>query len=931
MLSRFFKRKPKLTDADPARRLAAVQNLDAAGHQPALATLARDDGDASVRVAAMERLTPPYLGTLLEAAEARQDRSAALDIAGRLAALGDDHAFANHPLIAVARCAQAPSAAALATIGDAELAALAITQVGDAEARAKLADAVWNEDRLTALEAQTRNRDKTTHRLAKERLAALKRLQQARTELLARAESLADAARRLLPTDTQLAARRDALSQEWQSVWGDLDANAASLARFDQAPAAETALRQRFSLPEDAAAEPPPAATAPAHGQSFEQLLAELEALEKALLSELDALQDAGSFAQRLAAIEGQWRQAADAAAPGAATGASYRALRERLRDILDALQRTQERRGPALAILALDTTWTAPKEQEDFAVLWQSQGAVRRAAREAAAIVEAVAWPADATAPAWLDELAAKEAALRGVDERCHETFLALQQDIAESIAKMEAHVEAGEVTAASRLRDEANQRIRRLPKSAQAGPSARLASRSGPLKELHAWQAFAERGRREALCDEMEALADNPLPPGAQAERIKALRKRVQAVGRIRSGTDRMLMERFDAAAERAFAPCRKHFEALAETRRFNLAQRETICSELEAFLDQNDWQNADYKGVAEILRAAREEWRTYHPVDRSPGKQVEARFKAVTDQLHKRLKTDWERNLAAKEAIVETARAAVAADRPVPELVELMKRLQREWKEVGPTPRQKDQKLWKAFRDICDHVFGARDTDRVERRSKASSAVAEANALVDDVLSAASEDATEVPDRAMLRDFEARAQALEGLPREVERRLQRALSDFEREVALAASRRRVQEEAAHIERMDALDAALAALEREGGATAAWQAEAGDLKAAFAPRLAGAGTHAADAEALKRLAVEAEIAAELDSPAEDHALRLAVRMERLQGGLGNHDRERADSGELLERWCASAAEQRGAEAARERFFAALRRIVQR
>lgn len=919
MLSKWFKGKPKLTDADPARRLAAVQALDATAQQ-ALAATARDDGDAAVRSAALDRLDATHLGALLQEAETRQDRSTAFDLASRLAALGDDHAFADHPLIAVARCAEAPSPAALAAIEDAELQALAITRVRDAESRATLADTVWNAVPLDALETLTRNRDKALHRLAKERLGALRKLREARSALTQRAESLADAASRLIPTEPQFAARRDALQREWDGVWVELDANAAALAPFGESVEAATALRQRFQLP----AAPPPEAAPPR--QTFEQLLADLTALEGELLGALGDLDDGAAIAERLAAIEGRWAAAAQASAPDPAAAKPYQALTEGLRDLLAALQRATARRGAATDILALDAAWQEPNKDEDFAALWRTQGTWRRAARDAAAIVEAVAWPAEPPAPAWLAELAAKAEALRAADERCQGLFTALKQEIEDSIGALEAHVEAGEVAEASRRQGQAGRVIRRLPKSAQDAASSQLASRSGRLKELNAWQAFAERGKREALCDEMEALAHNPLPPAEQAQRIKALRKRVQALGRIRSGKDRALMERFDAAAERAFAPCRQHFEALAETRRFNLAQRETICRELETFLDGNDWQQADYKGVAQILRAAREEWRTYHPVDNAPGKKLEARFKAVTDALHKHVKGDWERNVAAKEAIVETARAAVASDRPVDELVELMKRLQREWRDVGPTPRRKDQQLWKSFRDICDHVFNARDSDRAERRSKASSAVAQANALVEDVLAAASEDATEVPDRRMLRDFEARAHALEGLPREVEKRMQRALSDFAREVTLAVGRRRVQDELAHIERMAGLDAALAQIEREGGATDAWQQDAAALKAAFAPRLDG--TAAADAEALRKLAIEAEIAAELDSPAEDQPLRMALRMDRLRDGFGNRDR--ADGAELLERWCAIAADQRGAEAARERFFAALRRMAQ-
>ena len=918
---KWFNRKPKLTDPDPARRLRAVEGLDVA-EQEALAAVARNDADAAVRAAAVERLQPPALGVLLEEAESRADSAGAFDIAVRLAALDGGQALGEHPLLAVVACVQSPSAERVAAIADAQWAAFAILRVAEAEARAALADALWNEERLAALEASARNRDKTVHRLAKDRLAALKLLRRQRAELVERAESLIAAAQGLHPTEPQFAARVAAMGQEWEAVCQHLDENVGALARFGVAVDAD-ALRQRFRLPEV----PPAQTQEEALPESFDALLAELSKLEQAVLATQEASADLPAIGERMTAINQRWNQLAEVRPAPASGAASYREGRLRLREIHEAATRAEAQRAEAARLLALDAAFRAPSKDEEYAALWRQQTAARRGARIADGLLEAVAWPSAIPVPAWLGELAQQAEALRALDNRCHEAFAALQEEASEAIAAMEAAAEAGEVQDAQRRRAHAGRCIRRLPKAAQDGPASKLASRSARLRELTAWQAFAERGKREALCEEMESLAESPLAAELQMERIKALRGRVQALGRGRNSADRALMERFDAAAERAFEPCRKHFKALAERRRFNLAQRETICRELEAFVEQNDWAQADYKAVDQIVRQARAEWREYRPVDRGPGRKLDARFKAVTDRLHGYLKADWGRNIAAKEAIVDEAQAALADGRPTAEVIDLLKRLQRSWKEVGPTPRRKDQELWKAFRGICDHAFDARDAERQERRSKFSSAVAEANALVETLQNAMSEDAMEAPDRRMLADYTRQAEALDELPREVERRLQRALSDFEREVALAAARRRVQQELKRIERLEALDAQLAGLEGEGADAAAWQADAGELAAAFGSRSEGQAE--ADEIAVKRLVVEAEVAAEMESPEADKALRMEVQMQRLRSGLGARYQDRADSAELLERWCTSAV---AADAAlRERFFKAVRRIVQR
>ena len=397
-----------------------------------------------------------------------------------------------------------------------------------------------------------------------------------------------------------------------------------------------------------------------------------------------------------------------------------------------------------------------------------------------------------------------------------------------------------------------------------AQDRHGAKLASSSRQLRELADWQAFALRGKREALCEEMESIADHPLNPNAQMERIKTLRGRVKALGRIQSARDRALMERFDAA-DRAFAPCRRHFEQFAEERKFNLEQRRTICAQLEAFVEENDWEHADYRGVEQILQRARNEWRIYRPVDRSPGRRVDSRFKAVTERISGYLRKEWERNEATKTAIVEEARAAVEAAGPIHDQIQLMKRLQAEWQTCRPDAPSRRSGAMEGVRGICDQVIATRDAGRDEHRSQLAQAVDQANALTEDLAQAVAEADSTEDARRLLNACRAKIEALEGLPREVERRAHRMLSDHERDIGLRAAQQRLRAELERMDSIDALDARLAGIERDGGSKEAWLEEAGELAELFKPRLDREAS--LDLVALRRLAVEAEIGAGITS----------------------------------------------------------------
>ena len=912
MLSRLFRRKPQTTDADPARRREALLALDDS-EQAALEEAARTDADTGVRNDAIARVqSAAALGALLDDAEVA---SAA---ASRLAILGDDHAFAAHPLVLAARFALKPSPDLLVKIDDGELGAT-IAGLPDVETRVAMVREVRGESRLALLEHALRRGDKTVYRAVRDRLNALKGLKHERDALVARAEALIDSADRLSVGDPQFEAKQAALRDEWDELGTSLKENGNQLEAVGGAAETPADLETRFRLPES----PGPDAAS----DSFSGLLAEAEALQQAIFEAPDTVDGVAELEDRWRNIGTRWEAVGEQSPATGDTASTFARYRERIADLLAALDRAVSHRNE-IEEIANAHAGLATLAEDDYEARWRLQSNARRHARTAASLRAKVAWPQESSPPAWVEGLVAAEDAFRAADQDCRDVFAAVQEEITKSIGALESAVDAGEVNEALRLQGEANRWIRRLPKSAQQRPSANLASHSRRLRELADWQSFALLGKREALCEEIEHLADHPLNPNAQMERIKTLRGRVKALGRIQSASDRALMERFDEAAERAFAPCRRHFEQLAEERKFNLEQRRTICSQLEAFVEENDWEHTDFRGVERILRQAREEWRKYRPVDRSPGRRVDSRFKAVTDRISGHLRGEWERNEDKKKAIVEQARAAVEANAPMREQTELMKRLQADWKRVGPTRRRIDQAIWREFRGICDEVFATRDAGREERRSRLAQAVDEANALTEDLAQAIDDAASVEEARRLLNARRARIEALEGLPREVERRAHRLLSDHEREIGYRAAQQRLRTELERVDRIDALDAGLADIERNDGSRDGWLEDAGELAEMFGPRLEGKAS--VDLAALRRLAIEAEIGAGITSPPEDQGVRMEVQVGRLQSGLTARDHDPADFESLLERWCASAALQTEAEPLRSRFFEAIRQIVE-
>ena len=928
MLSRLFRRKPKLTDADASRRREAVLALDPS-EEAAFLRVARDDPDPAVRAAAIGRIaSAEALGAMLDEPPPPGGGDQVAAIADRLAELGSDHPFARHPQVLVARFRQQPDAQSLEAIADPEQAARALLAVQDLDTRTTLAQAIHDEARLTSLEHFTRTRDKAVHRIARDRLAELKRLRQERDELVKRAESLLASADRVRPDDAQLAAKCDVLRREWDTILAGLERNAAALEPFHHPGAPVEALRARFHLPELAVAAGPPSGEDGLALRSFESLLSDLTALDHRITADPGAFEQTDDLTTRLRELQARWSEHADREPPSDAEARVFRDRYHRVHELIEALERANRTRAGAAPLLTADTGFKAPETDEDYATVWRVQAESRRNAGQAAELLAGVEWPEDYRTPA-LDGRAGRP---------------------------RDGTARPGRTLSRDLLRGPDGDRQR------DRGDGAGGRGRRGERGLAHA-------GRGEPMdpppppfrAGRTGRAARQPLGAPARAHRLAVVRRARQAGGAVRGdrshrgapagarradgahqGTPRPRpgpgppalrhrpgadgpLQRRGRARLRALPP---HFAALAEERRFNLEQREVICGELETFVAENDWEHTDYRGVEQILRQARTEWRNYHPVDRSPGKKLDARFKAVTDAIYGHLKVEWDRNVAAKQAIVEEARGAVESGAPLPDQINLMKRLQADWKRVGTTPRRVDQQLWKDFRGICDDVFQARDVERDERRTRTTVAVTDANALIEELEQEAAADTTEVMDARQLADYRRRAEALPRLPGEIDRRLRRALSDVEREVRLRRNRKPILEKLAYIEQVATLDAELATLEREADATADWERRAESMRSLFAARL-DAETPEADEEALRRATVEAEVGAGVESPESEQPLRLEVQMERLQAGMGARERAGVDVDGLLERWCRHAAGLDGGSDLRARFFAALRQVV--
>jgi DNA polymerase III psi subunit len=233
------------------------------------------------------------------------------------------------------------------------------------------------------------------------------------------------------------------------------------------------------------------------------------------------------------------------------------------------------------------------------------------------------------------------------------------------------------------------------------------------------------------------MEALAAEANLDMA-ARKMRELQGRWKTVALAPRTQGEAMWRRFKAAQESVFARTSAFMAAQHEARKANVEKKRALCEQAEALAPSSDWVK-----TAAALQALQAEWKAIGPASRGHEKALWERFRAACDGFFsrrqedlKKRKDEWSVNLAQKEALCAEAEA-LAQSTDWEGTAAQLKRLQAQWKGIGPVRRAKSEVIWQRFRTACDAFFDRyKHRDQIDMQGKAAArtqVIAELEALV------------------------------------------------------------------------------------------------------------------------------------------------------------------------------------------------------
>ena len=214
-------------------------------------------------------------------------------------------------------------------------------------------------------------------------------------------------------------------------------------------------------------------------------------------------------------------------------------------------------------------------------------------------------------------------------------------------------------------------------------------------------------------SLCEKAEELLDEK----SMAKAFKSLQKLHEdwkEIGPVPQDKKDEIWERFKAATDKINAIRREHYSKIQEEQNANLETKSALCEKAEELLNEditsiNVWQKKSEE-LSELFKI----WKTVGPADKKHNEEVWNRFKANMDtfftkkkEFFSTLKDRQNENLERKINLCIEAEGLQESNE-WKKTTEQFKKLQEEWKTIGPVPKRHADKVWKRFRAACDTFF-------------------------------------------------------------------------------------------------------------------------------------------------------------------------------------------------------------------------------
>ena len=170
----------------------------------------------------------------------------------------------------------------------------------------------------------------------------------------------------------------------------------------------------------------------------------------------------------------------------------------------------------------------------------------------------------------------------------------------------------------------------------------------------------------------------------------------------------------QRFSAVSKKLHEKRQEYFEKVGEKHAANFELKSAICEKVEALHQSLPDNHKGWQELMETLKTINDEYRKIGRAGDKENQEVWERYRAALNHINKEknsfyavLKDAYKDNLHKRQELIEKAESLMDSN-DWKATTDALKRLQREWKEIGPVPAKLSRKTWDRFQKACNSFF-------------------------------------------------------------------------------------------------------------------------------------------------------------------------------------------------------------------------------
>lgn len=260
--------------------------------------------------------------------------------------------------------------------------------------------------------------------------------------------------------------------------------------------------------------------------------------------------------------------------------------------------------------------------------------------------------------------------------------------------------------------------------------------------------------------LCERAEKLQEETNLKNAIKE-LNELHEEFRHIGPVPQEDQEALWQRFKAASDALYDRRREFIDKLKGELHENMIAKKALGDEVQTFLtfdsDRiNEW-NEKTKEILELQK----KWEAIGGLPKDKAKAINKHFWggfkgffANKNAFFKKLEGQREENLKKKEALVQQAEE-LKDSQDWDKTAEALKKLQAEWRTIGPVPEKFRNSIFAQFKKACDHFFEQKRAKNKEANKEFEENLAKKKAICEAIEKLAEEKSSDVDKLEVLFD--------------------------------------------------------------------------------------------------------------------------------------------------------------------------------